>query len=174
MSGAAVLPALLALCLTVSYGAQVAFLPLHTASMGVNSGVFFLIFAVAITVVRGPAGRLSDRIGRRPVAAAGLSCAALAMVLLALSDGVWGLVAAGGVYGLAYGITQPAALIAWSVDSVPEGERGRAVGTYHTAFELGIVIGATLAGLVIARWGNAATFLGTAAVARAADSKPRT
>ena len=166
VSGAAVLPALLALCLTFSYGAQVAFLPLHAASMGVNPGVFFLIFAVAITVVRGPAGRLSDRIGRRPVAAAGLSCAALAMVLLALSYGVWGLAAAGGVYGLAYGITQPA-LIAWSVDSVPEGERGRAVGTYHTAFELGIVIGATLAGLVIARWGNAATFLGTAAVAGA-------
>jgi predicted MFS family arabinose efflux permease len=51
------------------------------------------------------------------------------------------------------------------VDPVPEGERGRAVGTYHTAFELGIVISATLAGLVIARWGNAATFLGTAAAA---------
>jgi MFS family permease len=166
VSRAALLPGLLALCLTFSYSAQIAFLPLHAESLGVNPGVFFLVFAVALTIVRGPAGRLSDRIGRPRVACAGLSCAAAAMVLLALGEGAWALAGAGVVYGLAYGAAQPA-LIAWSVDSVPEGERGRAVGTYHTAFELGIVIGATASGLLIARWGNAGTFLGTAVVAGA-------
>jgi MFS family permease len=166
VSGAALFPGLLALCLTFSYGGQVAFLPLHADSMGVNPGVFFLVFAVTITIARGPAGRLSDRIGRPPVAAAGLLCAAAAMTVLAFSDGGWGLAAAGAVYGLAWGIAQPA-LIAWSVDAVPEGERGRAMGTYHTAFELGIVIGAASAGLAVARWGFAGTFLATAGVAAA-------
>ena len=164
VSAAALFPGLLALCLTSSYGAQVAFLPLHADTLGVNPGVFFLLFAVTVTLVRGPAGRLSDRIGRPPVAAAGLLLAAAAMRLLALSDGVTGLAAAGALYGIAYGVAQPA-LIAWSVDSVPEDERGRAVGTYHTAFELGIVIGAALSGPAVARWGFAGAFTATALIA---------
>jgi MFS family permease len=164
MSRAALTPGLLALSLTFGYGAQIAFLPLHAEALGANPGVFFLAFAVTITIARGPAGRLSDRVGRTPVAAAGLALAAAAMLLLALSAAPSGLAVAGGVYGLAYGVAQPA-LIAWSVDAVPEGERGRAMGTYHTAFELGIVIGAASAGLAVTRWGFAATFAATAAVA---------
>jgi MFS family permease len=164
MSPAALLPGLLALCLTFGYGAQVAFLPLHAEAVGANPGVFYLVFAVTITLVRGPAGRLSDRAGRAPVAAAGLLLAAVGMALLALSDGVTSLAVAGGVYGIAYGVAQPA-LIAWSVDAVAEGERGRAMGTYHTAFELGIVIGAASAGLAATRWTLPTTFAATAAIA---------
>jgi MFS family permease len=164
MSRAALRPGLLALCLTFGYGAQVAFLPLHAEAVGANPGVFYLVFAVTITLVRGPAGRLSDRIGRAPVAAAGLLLAALGMALLALSDGATSLAVAGGVYGIAYGVAQPA-LIAWSVDAVAEGERGRAMGTYHTAFELGIVVGAASAGLAVAHCGFPITFAATAAIA---------
>ena len=166
MSRAALLPGLLALCLTFGYGAQVAFLPLHASAVGANPGVFYLVFAVTITLVRGPAGRRSDRVGRAPVAAAGLLLAAVGMTLLALSDSGLSLAVAGGVYGVAYGVAQPA-LIAWSVDAVAEGERGRAMGTYHTAFELGIVIGAASAGLAAARWGLPTTFATTAAIATA-------
>jgi MFS family permease len=164
LSRAALVPAGLALCLTFSYGTLVAFLPLHASANGVNPGVFFLLFAITITVARGPAGRLSDRIGRPPVAGAGLVLTAAAMVILAFADDLAGLAAAGAVNGLAYGVAQPA-LVAWSVDSVPEGERGRAMGTYHSAFELGIIAGATSSGLAVARWGFAGTFVATAAVA---------
>jgi MFS family permease len=164
LSRAALVPAGLALCLTFSYGTLVAFLPLHAAANGVNPGVFFLVFAITITVARGPAGRLSDRIGRPPVAGTGLVLTAAAMVILAFADDLAGLAAAGAVNGLAYGVAQPA-LVAWSVDSVPEGERGRAMGTYHSAFELGIIAGATSSGLAVARWGFAGTFVATAAVA---------
>jgi len=69
-------------------------------------------------------------------------------LVLAFSESLGGIVAAGAVYGLAYGVAQPA-LIAWSVDVVPEGERGRAIGTYHAAFELGIVAGAAASGLAV-------------------------
>jgi MFS family permease len=164
LSPAALFPGLLAFCLLFSYGAQVAFLPLHADTLGVNPGVFFLLFAVTTTLARAPAGRLSDRAGRAPVAAAGLLLAAAALVLLAFADGLSGIALAGAVYGLAYGVAQPA-LMAWSVDTVPEAERGRAIGTYHTAFELGIVAGAALSGPLVARWDFATTFLATAAIA---------
>jgi MFS family permease len=164
LSAAALRPSLVALGLTFSYGTQVAFLPLHADRHGVDAGVFFLVFALVTTLVRGSAGRLSDRRGRAPVATLGLLLAAIALVVLAASETTLGLGMAGALYGAAYGAAQPA-LIAWSIDTVAEGERGRAVGTFYTAFEIGIAVGAVSAGLVAGRWGFAATFLAAAGVA---------
>jgi predicted MFS family arabinose efflux permease len=100
------------------------------------------------------------------VAVGGLLLAALALVVLALSEGTLGLALAGAVYGLAYGIAQPA-LIAWCVDDARGGERGRAVGTFYAAFEIGIALGAMCSGVAVARWGFVATFFGSAVVAMA-------
>jgi MFS family permease len=163
MCPAALLPSIVVLCMTVTYGTQVAFLPLHADSHGLNPGVFFLVFALMTTVVRHPAGRLSDRHGRAPIATIGLVLAAAALVVLALRETTLGLGLAGAIYGLAYGVAQPA-LIAWSVDAAAEGERGRAVGTFYAAFEIGIAIGALGAGLAVARWGFTTTFIAVAAV----------
>jgi len=160
----ALFPSLLMLSLMFTYGTQVAFLPLHADTLGVNPGVFFLVFALTTTLARGPAGRLSDRRGRPAVAATGLVFAGLALVLLALSQGVVGLAAAGAFYGLAYGVAQPA-LMAWCVDGAASGDRGRAMGTFYTALEVGIAIGSMTSGLAVARWGFATTSLATAGVA---------
>ena len=157
VSAGAAFPSLIELCLMFTYGTQVAFLPLHADTRGVNPGVFFLVFAITITLTRGTAGRLSDRRGRAPVAAAWLAIAAAALVMLALSESAAGLAAAGAVYGIAYGAAQPA-LVAWCVDRVPEGDRGRAMGTFYSAMEIGIAV---------ARWGFIATFVATAGVALA-------
>jgi MFS family permease len=159
-------PSLVILCLMLTYGAQVTFLPLHAERLGVNPGIFFLVYALVLTVTRGPAGRLSDRLGRRPVAAAGLALAAVALAVLALGKGTLGLALSGALYGLAGGVAQPA-LMAWCVDVVATADRGRAMGTFFTALELGIAIGAMGSGLSVARWGFVATFLAAAGVALA-------
>jgi predicted MFS family arabinose efflux permease len=46
------------------------------------------------------------------------------------------------------------------------------MGTFFTALELGIAIGAMSSGLSVARWGFAATFLVTAGVALAGAVVP--
>ena len=166
VSPAALFPSLLTLCMMLTYGAQAAFLPLHADSRGVNPGLFFVAFALTIALARGPAGRLSDRVGRAPVAASGLLIAAAALVALAFSETALGLVLAGAVYGVAYGTTQPA-LMAWCVDEVEEHDRGRAMATFYSALEIGIAIGAMSSGLAVARWGFTTTFLATAGVAAA-------
>jgi MFS family permease len=166
VSAEALFPSLLTLCMMFTYGAQAAFLPLHADSRGINPGLFFLAFALTIVAARGPAGRLSDRVGRAPVAAAGLLLAAAALVALAFSDSAAALMLAGAVYGVAYGTTQPA-LIAWCVDDVGEHDRGRAMATFYSALEIGIAIGAMSSGLAVARWGFTTTFLATAGVAAA-------
>jgi MFS family permease len=154
-------PSLIILCLMLAYGVQVTFLPLHAARLGANPGIFFLVYALALTAARGPAGRLSDRLGRRPIAAGGLALAAVALVVLAFSEGAMGLALSGALYGLAGGIAQPA-LMAWCVDVAPVADRGRALGTFYTALELGIAVGAMSSGLAVARWGFVTTFLAAA------------
>jgi MFS family permease len=164
ISRAALFPSVLVLGLMLTYGALITFLPLHADAHGVNPGVFFLVYALALTAVRQPAGRLSDRRGRAPIAATGLLVIAMALVVVAVSDGMAGLVAAGLVYGIGHGMAQPA-LVAWCVDGVATAERGRAMGTFYTALELGIAVGAIAAGFGVARAGFVATFLVAAAVA---------
>jgi MFS family permease len=171
ISGPAMGPSLVIGCLMLTYGALVTFLPLHAQRLGVNPGIFFLVYALVLTLTRGPAGRLSDRHGRAPVAAAGLALAAIALGVLALSEGAIALALVGALYGLAGGVAQPA-LIAWCVDVVTPADRGRAMGTYFTALELAIAIGAMSSGLAVARWGFAATFLALAGIALAGALLP--
>jgi predicted MFS family arabinose efflux permease len=166
LSRAAALPSAVVLCLMVTYGAQVSFLPIHADRQGMNPGLFFLFFALVVALVRSHAGRLSDRLGRVPVVVSGLALSAVAVAGVAFTSSIVGLSLAGIVYGVGFGTAQPA-LIAWTVDGVPAVDRGRAMGTYYTALELGVAIGAVGAGLAVAAVGFAGTFLTVAGVAAA-------
>jgi len=166
VSQAALFPSLVLLFLMLPYGTQITFVPLHAHAQGVNPGVFFLVHAVTLALVRAPAGRLSDRVGRAPVAAGGLALGAAALVVLGFGEGLLGLALAGGLYGVAFGVAQPT-LMAWCVDGAAPGDRGRAMGTFFTALEFGIAVGAMSSGLAVARWGVPLTFLANAAVALA-------
>ena len=162
LSRAVVLPCLVVFCLMTTYGAVVAFLAIYAQSLGANPGIFFLVMAAVIALTRGYAGLLSDRAGRAPVAAAGLVVASTALVVLASGGGVEVLATAGALYGLGVGTTQPVTM-AWAADLVSPEERGKALGTFYAAFELGIASGAVGFGAVLARSSFAVMFL-TAAV----------
>jgi len=164
LSRAVALPCLVVFCLMTAYGALIAFLAIYAQSRGANPGVFFLVMAAVVAVARGYAGSVSDRVGRAPVAAAGLVVAAMALVVLASGGGIGALAAAGALYGLGLGATQPATM-AWAADLVRPDERGKALGTFYAAFELGIATGAIGFGAVLARSSFAVMFLTAAAVA---------
>jgi len=163
----ALYPCTIVFCLMATYGLLVTYLPLRAAG-GRSAGVFFTAMAVVIILSRWAAGGLSDRVGRPPVAAAGALCAAAALGVIVLGDDWRALAIAGGLYGLGLGFTQPS-LIAWCVDLASPTERGRAMGTFYTALELGIATGAIGAGWVLARTGYQAVFLLGAGIALAAS-----
>lgn len=164
-SVAALGPCVVVLCLMMTYGVQSTYLPLYAAARGDDSaGLFFTVMACAIIVSRGLGGGLSDRLGRAPVAAAGALAVVAALVVVALGEGGWTPVVAGGLYGLGFGVTQPA-LIAWCVDLVGVTERGKAMGTFYTALELGIAAGQIGAGFLVGPMGYRGVFLASAAVA---------
>jgi MFS family permease len=152
-SRGAVYPSLLLLALFVSYGGVMSFVPLFAErhQLG-NPGLFFTLFALAAVVVRSRAGHVTDRIGRRLVIAPALALAGLALAGLGFATSVRGLAGAAVLYGVGFGAALPA-LMAMTADRVPVEERGRAMGTLYTAWELGISGGSLLLGLCAARFG---------------------
>jgi MFS family permease len=148
-SPAAVLPSLILLFLYVPYGTLVAFAPIIAAARGLdNAGFFYTAFAGAMLLVRSKAGELSDRRGRAAVILPGMLVAAAALVVLALASGPIGVLAAGVVFGIGFGSVQPA-LMALTTDRVAEADRGKAMGTFFTAWEMGIALGAATAGWLL-------------------------
>jgi MFS family permease len=116
--------------------------------------------------VRSPAGRLSDRLGRRAVIAPALAISSASLVVLGLTESQAMFLLAAALYGVGFGAGQPA-LLAMTADRVPPGERGRAMGTLYTAWKLGISGGAILLGLCAPRLGYAVTWWTAAALAAA-------
>jgi MFS family permease len=155
-SATAVYPSSLVLALYVSYGGIASFLPLFAVRRALgNPGLFFLVYALASLAVRPVAGRLSDRLGRRCLVAPALVVVAASLVLLGLARSPRALLLAAALYGTGFGAAQPA-LLAMAADRAPAGERGRAMGTLYTAWELGISGGSILLGVCAARLGYAA------------------
>lgn len=98
-------------------------------------------------------GRLSDRIGRRPVLLIGLTGSALSYLIFAVAGSYWVLLASRVVAG-AMGATVNVAQ-AYLADLSEEKDRARSMGMLGAAFGLGFVVGPALAGLA-ARFGLAA------------------
>src|SRR5881396_1994619 len=90
------------------------------------------------------------------------SPSASAVAALALTRGAPSLMAAGVLYGAGFGALTTA-LMAWCVDVVDAKNRGRALGTYYTALELGIGLGSLGAGFGVDAVGFMGTFLAAAA-----------
>jgi MFS family permease len=148
-SRAAILPSGLLLFLYVPYGMMIAFIPIIAARRDLgNPGTFYTVFALAVLVIRAKAGRISDRRGRGAVILPGMLLAALAFVILGLTSGSTGVLVGAAIYGAAFGSVQPA-LMALTADRVPAEERGKAMGTFYTAWEFAISAGATGSGLLL-------------------------
>ena len=164
-STAAVYPSALVLSLYVSYGGLAALLPLFAERRQLgNPGLFYTVYALVSLAVRSPAGWLSDRLGRRAVVAPALGISAAGLAVLALAASQRAFLGAAALYGVGFGAAQPV-LLAMTADRAAPGERGRAMGTLYTAWELGISGGSMLLGLCATTLGYAATWGTAAAIA---------
>jgi MFS transporter, DHA1 family, tetracycline resistance protein len=91
-------------------------------------------------------GRLSDRVGRRPVLLASLAASALAYLWLGGASALWMLFAARGFAGACAG--NIAAAQAYIADVTPPEKRARGMGLIGAAFGLGFMIGPAIGGLL--------------------------
>jgi len=148
-SPAAVLPSLILLLLYIPYGMVVAFIPLVATARGIeNPGLFYAVFATAMLLVRAKAGEISDRRGRAAAIVPAMIATGASSLVLGVTAGPVGVLAGGALLGVGFGAAQPA-LMALTTDRVTPAERGKAMGTFYTAWELGIASGAAGAGWLL-------------------------
>ena len=131
-------------------GAILPLLPLYLKERGASSGLIGLTmsaFFLAGLITQFPAGRLADRIGRRPVLIGGLLAyaAASAAFLLPLSN--WGFLTLRFAQGGAAGAVEVAAL-AMVAANIPIERRGRAVSRIFSAQLGGTAIGPIFGAIV--------------------------
>ncbi|GMX60514.1 MFS transporter [Paenibacillus elgii] len=143
--------------LAVPYGGITTFLPLFAESIKVNPGTFFLVYAVALTLIRPIAGKLSDRYGESFTIVPALGTTMAALLVLSFSSGLTGVIVAAVLYGIGFGSAQPA-LQAATLRLAPADRKGVANASFFTAFDLGIGLGAIVLGWVSQHTGYQALF----------------
>ena len=158
-SRAALLPSSILLFLCLSYGSVISFIPIVATQRGLaNPGLFFTVYAMAMLLVRSKAGEISDRRGRATVILPGMVIAAISLAILGVTSGPTGVLLGAAIYGVGFGCVQPA-LMALTTDRAPVEERGKAMGTFYMAWELGIAAGAAGSGRILNLTGFPAVLL---------------
>lgn len=115
-----------------------------------------LTFTAVYSVLSGPFGSLSDRLGRKVILAGGwLAYTAIYLGLAAARTGAqtWALF---GLYGVYYALAEGTSR-AYVADLVPEERRGAAFGMYHAGVGLAALPASLLAGILwqgIGAWGG--------------------
>lgn len=155
----AVIPAMVMGCVTLTMSAVSTFVPLYAQELEVgNVGYFFSIYAIGLLISRFFIGNVLDHYG---ILFACLPCLLSmfgAMLLLAFAHGALALNAGGFLYGLGYGGIQTA-VQSLAVMYAPPSRFGAANGTFFIGFDLGIGLGAILAGFLSESIGFSAMYL---------------
>jgi MFS family permease len=141
----------------IGFGIVIPILPFLSPKLGADKiDIALIIVTYAICAgLCGPFwGRLSDRMGRKPVIMICLAGAALSYVMLGLASQLWMVFVARGFAGLMAGNFGVAS--AMMADITTPKNRARGMGMIGTAFGLGIILGPMIGGLLS---GDSASFM---------------
>ncbi len=137
-----------------------AFILLRLQAAGVSAAgiaIVWAVFHLVKMVATYLGGRLSDRVGRKPMVLAGWAVYASAYLAFALVDTSRAVLVTFFCYGVYYGLTEPVER-AWASELAPAGLRGTALGFYHGVVGLGALPASVLFGFVWQRLGSAHAF----------------
>ena len=130
------------------------------SGIGLALGIYGLLQAL----LQVPLGRLSDRVGRKPVIGAGLALLALGSVVAALADTMTGVIVGRALQGAG---AMAAALMALAADLVRDERRTRVMATLGASIGLAFVLALVLGPAIVALASIDALFWLTAACALA-------
>jgi len=126
----------------LGYAAIQAYLSFYTTELNLAtySSVFFLVYAAAILISRPFTGRIIDRFGENAVIIPSAIINMLGMVLLAIANSGWMILAAAFLIGLGFGNFQSTCQTV-AAKSVPVERLSQATATYFILFDLSLGVG---------------------------------
>lgn len=144
-----------------------AFLILRLSDAGVSVIWIAILWSMFSLVKMGSnlvGGRLSDRVGRKPLILVGWTFYAAIYLAMGISTSTPVLIALFLVYGLYFGVTEPVER-AWVAGLAPSDLRGSAFGYYNGAVGIGALPASIIFGGIWAAFGPAAAFVFGASMA---------
>jgi MFS family permease len=125
------------------------FLRTYAADLGISRiALFFTVYAPTAIVVRLGTRRLPERLGAGPMILAGLVVLAASQLLLVAVRSEWMLIVPGIGYGIAHAVLFPCTVAA-GASAFPDRYRGLGTTLMLATFDLGLLIGAPAAGLIV-------------------------
>jgi DHA1 family tetracycline resistance protein-like MFS transporter len=133
----------------IGFGIIIPLLPFfaeHYQASPFQVGLLMAVYSLTQFVAAPFWGRLSDRIGRRPVLLFSLAGAVLAYLWLGVAEELWALFAARAVGGFMAG--NISAAFAYVADITTRETRAKGMGIIGAAFALGFTIGPAIGGIL--------------------------
>lgn len=138
----------------IGFGIVLPLLPTYAKDLGANPfmiGLIAAIFSIMQFIFSPLWGKLSDRIGRRPVMLISIFITALSYLIFSQSDTIPLLIFARGLSGI--GSANIAAAQAYITDVTDSKSRSGAMGMIGAAFGVGFIIGPLIGGLLKHNYG---------------------
>lgn len=153
------------LIFTLGFGIIIPVIPYYVRDMGasaLDNGLLMATMSAAQLIFAPVWGRISDRIGRKPVMITGLIGFGLSFLWLALATDLWMLYVAQLIGGAISAGIWPACL-AYIADISSPGERGKYMGLMGAASGAGMIFGPAISSF-FTTWGLTAPFYAAAAI----------
>ena len=133
----------------VGFGIVIPVLPLYAEKFGASEAVVGLLLSIysAMQFLCAPLlGRLSDKVGRRPVLLLSLLGTSFGFLLMGFAGSLWVLFAARAIDGITGGNISTAQ--AYIADVTSPEERSKGMGLIGAAFGLGFIVGPAIGGVM--------------------------
>jgi len=133
----------------VGFGIIIPVLPFYAEEIGATPtqlGLLMAVYSLMQLLFAPMWGKISDRIGRKPVIMIGILGLAISFFLMAISSALWMLFAARIIGGLLSAANMPT-VMAYVADITSEEDRGKGMGIVGAAVGLGFIFGPAIGGI---------------------------
>ncbi|TWT04283.1 MFS transporter [Planococcus sp. CPCC 101016] len=146
-----------------AYAGIIAFISVYAESLGLikTASFFFMVYAVAMLLVRPFTGRLFDSIGPNIVIIPSCIMFGIGLISLSFTTSSWMLLFSGALVGLGYGTLLPS-FQTLAIQAAEKHRSGYATGTFFALYDSGLAIGSVSLGVIagIAGYANLYLLLG--------------
>ncbi|WP_336786685.1 MFS transporter [Paenibacillus sp. MMO-177] len=147
-TGRMMVPAILNVLMSVTYGGILGFIALYGAQKHIEQiGLFFLFIVFTVLIIRPISGKLFDRRGPMPIVIPGALVVIASLIILSYADSLPLIIVSALLYGFGFGAIQPTTQ-AWMLREAAPHQVSFANSLYYNTIDFGVAVGSMLLGIV--------------------------